>query len=127
MDWEYDEKEERKTLALLCKTKPNALKALHWMIILSYLIIIFGILNLNFNPHMTYVFLTLPMATKLQSSMEDYINIKDVKFIPKWYYGFFENWEKIKEKRLDFFMYRFYLARNFAFFFALFASIGAVT
>ena len=37
-----------------------------------------------------------------------------------------ENWEEIKEQKIDFFMFRFYLARNYAFYFALFASIGAI-
>ena len=126
MDWEFDIKEGKNTLALLCKTKPRAIVMLKWMIIISYTIIVFGIFNLNFNPNMMYVFLTLPIATKLQKSIKDYINIKDVKFIPRWYYGPFENWDKIKENKIDFFMYRFYLARNFALFFAIFASIGAV-
>ena len=126
MDWEFDIKEGKNTLALLCKTKPRAIVMLKWMIITSYTIIVFGIFNLNFNPNMMYVFLTLPIATKLQKSIKDYINIKDVKFIPRWYYGPFENWDKIKENKIDFFMYRFYLARNFALFFAIFASIGAV-
>ena len=52
--------------------------------------------------------------------------IKDVKFETRWYYGPFENWKTIQERKLDFFMYRFYLARNYAFFFAIFASIGAI-
>ncbi len=127
MDWEFDVKENRRTLALLCKTKQRAIDAQLFIIILAYTIIVLGIINLNFNPHMTYVFLTLPIVVKLQNSIKDYINIKDVEFIPRWYYGPFENWDGIKRNKLDFFMYRFYLARNFAFFFAVFASIGAVT
>ncbi len=75
---------------------------------------------------MFYVFLTLPIATKLLKSMKDYINIKDVKFIPIWYWGLFENWEKIEKSGMAFYMFRFYLARNFAFLFAVFAAIGIV-
>ena len=97
-----------------------------WMMILSYYIVVFGVLMGMFNPYMLLVFLTLPIATKLNESMKDYINIKDIEFKPRWYWGMFENWKEIQEKRIDFFMFRFYLARNFAFFFALFASIGAM-
>ena len=79
-----------------------------------------------YNPKTLYVFLTLPVATKLIESIKDYVNVKDIKFEPRWYWGFFENWKEIKERKLDYFMFRFYLARNFAFFFALFASIGAM-
>ena len=126
MDWEFDEKEGKNTFARMTGSKENALKALKWMIILSYGIVVFGVLMLNFNPKMLYAFLTLPIATKLLESMKDYININNVDFKPRWYWGAFENWEEIKERNLDYFMFRFYLARNFSFFFALFVSIGAM-
>ena len=126
MDWEFDEKEGKNTFARMTGNKNNAINALKWMIILSYAIIVFGVLALSFNPKMLYVFLTLPIATKLIESMKDYINIKDVEFKPRWYWGMFENWQQIKELKLDYFMFRFYLARNFSFFFALFASLGVI-
>ncbi len=126
MDWEFDLSDGKKTLCLLLKNKTNAMRALKAMIFASYFIVVFGVLSLNLNPHTLYVFLTLPIATKLQESMNDYININDVKFEPRWYYGFFENWKEIKQKNIAFFMYRFYLARNFSLFFALFAAIGTV-
>ena len=81
----------------------------------------------EFNPKMLYVFLTLPIATKLLESMKDYINIKDVKFETRWYWGMFENWEQINKLNIAFYMFRFYLARNFLFFFAIFAAIGIVS
>ena len=126
MDWEFDIKERKNTLAILTKTKPNAIKALFWMIFASYFIVFLGVITLKFNPNVLYCFLTLPIATKLLESIKDYINIKDVKFEPRWYWGMFENWEAIKSEKIDFFMFRFYLARNFSFFFALFVSIGAM-
>ena len=126
MDWEFDEIDGKKTLCLFSGNKTNAMKVLKGIIFAAYFIILFGVLTLNLNPHTLYVFLTLPIATKLQESMNDYINIKDVKFTPRWYYGFFENWKEIEERNISFFMYRFYLARNFSFFFALFATIGTV-
>lgn len=126
MDWEFDIKEGKNTLAILSGSKQNAISALRLMIISAYAVVVIGVLGQYFNPKMLYVFLTLPIAVKLLESIKDYINIKDIKFVPRWYWGFFENWNDIKEKRIDFFMFRFYLARNFAFFFALFAAIGAV-
>ena len=126
MDWEFDINNNKNTLAILTKSKENAISALKMMIVASYLIIIVGVLALHFNPKMLYVFLTLPIATKLIESINDYINIKDTDFNPRWYWGIFENWSTIKKQKIDFFMFRFYLARNFAFFFALFASLGAM-
>lgn len=126
MDWEFDVENKKNTIAILSGSKINAIKILKLMIIATYSIVVFGVLILSFNPKMLYVFLTLPIATKLLESIEDYINIKDVKFEPRWYWGLFENWKTIQEQKIDFFMFRFYLARNFSFFFALFAAIGAM-
>ena len=126
MDWEFDEKDGKKTLALLCKTKPDAIQFLKDLIIFSYAIVLVGVFLDKFNPYILYSFLTLPIATELIKSMEEYIEIKNVEFKPRWYWGFFENWSEIKKNHLEFFMYRFYLARNFAFFFAVLASIGVV-
>lgn len=125
MDWEFDLKENKNTLCILLKNKQKALSALKWLIIAAYAIIFIGVIMLQFSPHTLYVFLTLPIAVKLLDSMKSYINIENVEFKPKWYLGFFENWSAIKENKIDFFMYRFYLARNFAFFFALFAAVGS--
>lgn len=126
MDWEFDIQNNKNTFAILLGSKKKAITALKWMIILSYYIVVFGVLMGLFNPHMLFVFLTLPIATELNQSMKDYINVKDIEFRPRWYFGMFENWKEIQERKLDFFMYRFYLARNFSFFFALFAAIGAM-
>lgn len=126
MDWEFDIKNGKKTLAIISGSKQNAIKVLTVMVSLPYLIVLVGVLLNMFNPKMLYVFLTLPIASKLIPSMKEYIEVKDVKFIPRWYWGFFENWKAIKEANLEFFMFRFYLARNFSFWFALFATIGVM-
>ena len=126
MDWEFDIKDGKKTLPIMTGSKENAIKALAVIVTLPYLIITVGVLEDLFNPKMLYVFLTLPVATKLISSIKEYIEVKDVEFKPRWYWGFFENWKAIKEQKIDFFMFRFYLARNYAFFFALIASIGVM-
>ncbi len=125
MDWEFDRIEGKNTLAILSKSKTNAIEVLRTIIALSYFTIYIGIETLNINPKTLYVFLTLPIAVRLIESLKDYINIKDVEFYPRWYYGFFENWEEIKKNNIAFFMFRFYLARNYVFFFALFLAIGA--
>lgn len=126
MDWEFDVKENKKTLCILSGNKTKAILNLKIIIACAYLIICFGVLNGSLNPNSLYVFLTLPIATKLTESLKDYINIKDVEFIPRWYYGPFENWKKIKENKIDFFMYRMYLGRNFALFFAIFLAVGTI-
>lgn len=126
MDWEFDIEENKNTLAILSGNKQNAIKILIAFITIAYLIILIGVLSARLNPNTLYVFLTLPIAAKLIESINDYVIIKDVEFKPRWYYGFFENWEEIKENKVDFYMFRLYLARNFAFFFALLTAIGTI-
>ena len=126
MDWEFDIKNNKKTIAILSGNKNNAIAFLSFFIAMAYLIVMFGVLAGKFNPNTLYVFLTLPIAVKLIKSMREYIEIKDVQFKPRWYWGFFENWKEIQDKKIDFYMFRFYLARNFAFFFAVFAMIGTI-
>ena len=126
MDWEFDVIENRKTLCILSKSKDNSILVLKLMISLAYAIIVLGVLTHNLNPYSLFVFLTLPIATKLFESMKDYINVKQTEYPRRWYYGMFENWKFIAENKIDFFMYRFYLSRNFSLFFALFLAIGTV-
>lgn len=126
MDYEFDIQENKKTIPILLKDKKYSIYTLKNLIILPYLIIVLGILTGIFNPKMLLTFLALPIGITLVKSMQDYINIKDVKFIPKWYLGPFENWDNIQKINIDFYMYRLYLARNFSFFFALFAALGAI-
>ena len=126
MDWEFDVKEGKNTLCILSGSKIKAINILKIIIAIAYMVIVIGVLGGFLNPNSLYVFLTLPIATKLTESLIDYINIKDIQFVPRWYYGPFENWQVIKKNKIDFFMYRMYLGRNFALFFAIFLAIGTI-
>lgn len=126
MDWEFDEKDNKKTLARMCKNKNDAIQLLKELIVYSYAVVLAGVFLGRFNPYILYVFLTLPIASELIKSMKEYVAVVNVEFKPRWYWGFFENWQTIKENNLEFFMYRFYLARNFGFFFAILATIGVM-
>lgn len=112
MDFDYDIKNGKKTLATLFRTKPNAVYTLAVLLLLGYLNILYlislGILPFTF----VLVLITLPLAFKLVKSMNDYININDVKFLPKWCLGPMENWAQIVQDKKDYFMYRFYISRN---------------
>jgi len=124
MDYEHDIKESRKTICVLLKNKSLSILILKYIIILAYALITLGVLFKYLNPHTLYVYFTLPIAVKLIESMQDYIDIKNVEFKPRWYWGPFENWSEIEKNNIAFYMFRFLLARNYLFFFALFLSIG---
>ena len=127
MDWEFDIKNGKKTLAILSQTKQNAIKILELIIYSAYTIVVFGVIFQKLNPFSLYVFLTLPIAVKLIPSITEYVEVRDVKFEPRWYWGLFENWKEIEKQNASYYMFRFYLARNFAFWFAFFVALGTIS
>ena len=124
MDWEYDCTVGKNTFCRLFKTKENAIIALKVLVWLAYANVIFFVLTGWLHPNTLYTLLTLPIAIELFKSIKDYIYIKDVKFIPRWWMGPMEDWEKVKNAHMEFFMYRFYLARNLCFLFCIIAGIA---
>ncbi len=124
MDFDFDKKTGKNTLCTLIGSKKGALIALAIEILIAYLIIIYLAITKQFSPWiLSSVILTLPLSIKLITSLNDYNNVKDLKFIPKWYFGSMENWDKIEEAHLEYFMYRFYLARNLGYFFCIILAV----
>lgn len=124
MDFDYDKQNGKNTLCTLIGSKKGALAALAVEILTAYLIIIY----LAFTKQFSYwilasIALTLPLSIKLIVSLNDYNNIKDVNFTPKWYLGPMENWSKIKGEHIEYFMYRFYIARNLGFYFCVILAL----
>lgn len=124
MDWEYDSNVGKNTFCRLFGTKYNAIYALKVLVWLAYINVIYFVLIGWLHPNCLYVLLTLPIAIELFKSIKDYVDVKDVKFIPRWWMGPMEDWEKIQDARMCFFMYRFYLARNLCFLFCIIAGIA---
>ena len=121
MDYEFDKPSGKKSLCVVLNNKEHTICIIALLIILSCLDI-----YINYSKNLLYgnlLFIPIALAAfiggKLVLSLSEYIEIKDVKFIPKWYFGPMENFDKIKEKHFDYYMYRFYLARNLAIFFNL--------
>ncbi len=124
MDFDFDKKTGKKTLSILTGSKKGALILLGIEILVAYLIIIYLALTKQFSYWILLsIIVTLPMSVKLLISLNDYNNVKDLKFIPKWYLGAMENWELIKKAHLEYFMYRFYIARNIGFIFCVILAL----
>ena len=124
MDWEYDCTAGKNTFCRLFKNKENAITALKVLVWLSYANVITFVLTGWLHPNNLYVLLTLPIAIELFKSIKDYIYIKNVEFVPRFWMGPMEDWENIKKTHMEFFMYRFYLARNLCFLFCIIAGIA---
>ncbi len=122
MDWENDEKCGKKTLAMICQNKQNAIRLLGWLIFGAYLNLGILVSLYLINGIMIFACITIPIAVELINSMKAYINLEDKELRPRWYMGVMENWEEIKKHNMHYFMYRFYLARNLAVYFAIFCA-----
>ena len=114
MDYEYDIEIGKKTVPVILENKNLTVNFISFLILISYFLLTlvsyrYEVSRLIF---IIPILLTLPVAYKLIISLYEYIQIKDVKFVPKWYYGVMENFEEIQKEGYAYFMFRFYLARN---------------
>jgi len=121
MDYEFDKETDKKTLPVMLG-KEGSITLIEGLIIIAHIISLvafskisplFGIISILPLGFSAYI------SSKLIMSLIDYINIKEVDFTPKWYLGIMENWEEIKANNYEYYMYRFYLARNLAAIFGL--------
>lgn len=125
MDYEYDVEICKNTIPVMLKNKNLTVNFISFLILASYFLIALTSYRYDIS-RLTYiipVLFTIPVSIKLILSLYDYIEIKNVEFIPKWYFGIMENWEEIKKSGFDYFMFRFYLARNLGIIFNLTLAI----
>ena len=112
MDYDFDIKENKKTLCAILGTKMKAFYALIFMLFLVYIniliLILFNFLSLKF----LIVFLTLPMSVGLIVLMKKFVEGDTITLSKKWWMGPIDQWRDIEKKNAQNFMVRFYLARN---------------
>ena len=73
---------------------------------------------------MIMAFITTPIAVELVQSLKKYITLENSDLTPRWWMGFMENWEEIKNQNAQYFMYRFYLARNLCVYFFIISALA---
>jgi 1,4-dihydroxy-2-naphthoate octaprenyltransferase len=124
MDYDFDIKENKKTLCTLLKSKQNALIALGVMMLLAYVNIAAGVWLQIFPPQVLITFLTIPLAVTLIIQMK--LNIEHPEIVPerKVWMGPMENWQEIQLNNAQSFMLRFYISRNIMMFFSILLCIG---
>jgi 1,4-dihydroxy-2-naphthoate octaprenyltransferase len=119
IDFEADKALNKKTLAVLLQTKNSIYFVCFLMNFLPFLIIGLGILLNILSPWYAFVFVIFYGAIYLFRSILLFGNGQQEKIQPKWWMGPMENWKKIEEAGIDWFMLRWYLARNLLVFFCL--------
>lgn len=120
MDIECDTSIGKKTLAHILKTGKRRLIASFIFSFLPFLLILIGIFTKTLHWAYAFSFLSLPMAIYFFKSIRAFVNEdKTSSLEPKWFLGKMERWDKIKAANIDWFMFRWYLARNLVTFFSL--------
>lgn len=124
MDYDFDVKDNKKTLCILSGSKQNALLALGIMMAVAYINIAVGIYFKIFPLSYALTFLSIPLPIALYYFMD--LGIKQPEIVPerKWWMGPMENWEEIKKNNAQSFMLKFYISRNIMVFFTIMLCIG---
>lgn len=119
MDYEPDKRAGKMTLAVLLRNRNTMLVASFLMIFVPFLLVIYavvvGILSISF----LLVLLTLPMGVSLFYLMVQYTYRPQRVFTPKYWMGPMDNWQYICDNGIEWFMIRWFLARNLLTFFCL--------
>lgn len=124
MDYDFDIKDNKKTLCILAGSKFNALVTLGIMMFAAYINIAIGILLALFPRVFLLTFVTLPLPIALLYLMN--LGIKSPEIVPerKFWMGPMENWEEIKKNNAQSFMLKFYISRNIMVFFTIILCLG---
>jgi 1,4-dihydroxy-2-naphthoate octaprenyltransferase len=119
IDYEADKAMNKRTLAVLLEKK-NSMNIVSFLIIfLPFLIIGIGIFLKILSVWYAFVFVMLFMAIYLFRIILSFQRGSQEKIQPKWWMGMMGNWQNIVAAGIDWFMIRWYLARNLLTFFCL--------
>lgn len=124
MDFDFDIKENKKTLCAMLGTKSKSLYALGLMLILAYLNILLLVFFKILEPKFLITFLSFPMAVGLYKLMKDFVEAPQKAIEKKFWMGPIEYWSDIEKNNAQNFMIRFYLARNLMVVFSLLICVA---
>lgn len=126
LDETTDSMSRKRTLASIIKSKNGKLFVSALFTFVPCILIIVAILAVKLSYWYLLVYLTLPIAIVLYKSVRDFVKGNSSNISPKWWFGRMENWNAIVSFGLDWFMFRWYLARNLVTFFSLIISIVSI-
>ncbi|GMO35416.1 MAG: 1,4-dihydroxy-2-naphthoate octaprenyltransferase [Candidatus Azobacteroides pseudotrichonymphae] len=117
MDYEPDKEIGKMTLAVLLKDKRLMLIFVFLLLIISFGCILGGVITGYLSVYYLFVLFTLPMAVSLLYLMVQFIYYPKKKFSPRFWMGPMGDWQQIKTMDIDWFLIRWFLARNMLSFF----------
>lgn len=124
MDYDFDLKDNKKTLCILAGSKQNALIVLGIMMAIAYINIGVGVYLHIFPLSYLLTFLTIYLPLGLYRLMD--LGIKHPEIVPtrKFWMGPMENWADIEKNNAQSFMLKFYISRNIMVFFTVMLCLG---
>lgn len=135
MDADADRSVSKQTLATLLATPKKMLIASAVFNFFPFVLIILGVALSLLSPWFLLTLLTMPMGLKLFMLMRQFVHEKQTSVAGQpsrdnplqrhWWMGPMDNWNAIVESDLDWFMLRWYLARNYLTFFVIITAIVA--
>ncbi|MDR0413708.1 MAG: prenyltransferase [Dysgonamonadaceae bacterium] len=123
MDYEPDMEAGKMTFAVLLKSKRRMLAALLCLLVTVYLSIIGGVAAGYLSPFYLLTLLTLPLSAALFYLMIEFVRHPEKKFSPRFWMGPMGHWKEMQALGVDWFMIRWFLARNLLSFFCLIVVI----
>ena len=119
MDMEADRKSGKLTLCLVLKTRIAIFIVSAVFIFSAYLLILAGVVWGGLSLWYLSVFVTLPHAIKLYSLLLQFEKEEKKQFKAQWWMQPMERWKGITEAGIDWFMIRWFLARNLLIYFCI--------
>jgi 1,4-dihydroxy-2-naphthoate octaprenyltransferase len=123
MDFEPDREVGKMTFAGLLQNKERMLMALLILLALAFLFIAGGVAGGYLSPLYLLSLLTVPMAVALYRLMVAFVRHPEQHYQPRPWMGPMGNWKAISEIGIDWFMIRWFLARNLLSLFCLILMI----
>lgn len=126
MDYDFDLKNNKKTLCALLGTKDRAVTAQGVILLLAYLNIVICVLLALIPKTMLLTLFSIPTAVSLYKLLRLHVEDPEIVVKRRFWMGPMENWESIKKNNLESFMIKFLLARNVMMVFTIFVCIAKI-
>jgi 1,4-dihydroxy-2-naphthoate octaprenyltransferase len=126
MDYQPDKHTGKKTLAICIRSRKGMLLVSCLLNLLPFLLMGYGIAVHYLSFWYLLTFLSFPLAGYLIYLVSLFFSNPQKKIKPQFWLGTMENWDKITQAGIDWFMIRWYLARNLTVLFCLLAVIASL-
>ena len=127
IDCEADKALNKKTLAVILKQKTNMNVASFLLIFSPFIIILTGVISKILPAGYLFTFFALFHACYLYKLIHDFQKNKNISLAPQKWMGPMEKWKEITEAGIEWFMIRWYMARNLLILFSLLIIIIFLT